>query len=261
MSTEPLPWLRLYTEFCVDPSIQMLAFEDQRHYVMVLCMKGRGMLDKAYPNADLRNRTIAMTLGLDLMACGDAHRRLREHGLVDEHWHPIAWERRQFKSDHDAADRQRRSRERRAKVRHVTVTTTSRDMSRDSHSLDTDTEADTDSEREARARGNFSVSRGTGDDAASLEAWREDKTCNPEAMQLWLLHLSMLDPPKSLSGIARITAAKTIASFGDYNQQLRVIEHNVGNGFRNLRISDGMRENDVGEDVAAHIARLRKGTA
>lgn len=131
-----LPWLRLYTEFATDPVVQMLAFEDQRHFVMALCMKGSGVTDKEYPNEDFRSRVIAATLGLDALACSEASRRLQEAGLIDSRWQPLKWEKRQFSSDHDAAERKRRQRER---DRHNEVT----DESRDSHVLDknrTDTE-------------------------------------------------------------------------------------------------------------------------
>lgn len=138
-----LPWFRLYTEFATDPQIQMLAFEDQRHYVMTLCLKGMGLLDKTYPSPDFRARLIAATLGLDGPACDEANRRLRENGLVDKDWQPLNWEKRQFRSDHNAKERQRLVRQR----KNAGVTT----KRCDSHSLEAEADTDTDSDREEAA--------------------------------------------------------------------------------------------------------------
>lgn len=130
-----LPWFRLYHEFISDPVIRLLAFEDQRHYVFVLCMKARGDLDKAYTTPELRERAIAAQLGLTLQFADEAKRRLVDIGLVDDQWQPHGWDKRQFRSD-SSAERMRRYRERKATpspLRHRYVLDT-----------DTDTEAETD---------------------------------------------------------------------------------------------------------------------
>lgn len=93
-----LPWFRLYTEFASDPVIQSLAFEDQRHYVVILCFKCNGTLDRDMdPNN--REHVIIRGLGLDPMAGQEAKRRLMELELIDEDWQPRGWDKRQFKSD------------------------------------------------------------------------------------------------------------------------------------------------------------------
>lgn len=139
-----LAWLRLYTEFASDPKIQILAFEDQRHYVMLLCLKGNGTLDASIPSEAYRERLIAKALGLDVASSTEAKRRLMEGGLIGPEWQPLRWESRQYKSDHDAAERKRNQRERDAeRDSHNHVTTTSRD----SHVLDSDAESETDSEQ------------------------------------------------------------------------------------------------------------------
>lgn len=119
-----LPWFRFYTEFSGDPKIQSLAFEDQRHYVMLLCLKGSGVLDDAYPTEDRREAVIARALGLDRVSAAEALRRLGEAGLVDGDGQPLGWDGRQFLSD-SAAERMRRYRQRLAaakRSRYVTVT-------------------------------------------------------------------------------------------------------------------------------------------
>jgi hypothetical protein len=98
-----LPWFRLYTEFCSDPKIQILAFEDQRHFVMCLCLKGSGVLDTKTSDSSYRERLIAKALGLDVESSKEAKRRLMEAGLVDKHWQPLKWDTRQFQSDYSTA--------------------------------------------------------------------------------------------------------------------------------------------------------------
>lgn len=122
----PLPWFRLWTEFATDPEIQSLSFDDQRHYVMVLCLKRMGVLDKTYRNAIIRARVIARSLGLAPREAAEAHHRLSEAGLVGEDWQPRNWDKRQPIGDTTAAERARRYRE-----RHSGVTLPSRDDHRD----------------------------------------------------------------------------------------------------------------------------------
>lgn len=136
-----MPWFRFYTRFRTDPAVQMLAFEDQRHFTIAMCLKGEGILDKEYPTEQVRSRVICVALGLDAAAAGEANRRLREAGLVDAQWQPLAWDKNQFVSDHNAADRKRAERQRKRDMsQDVTATR------RDSHGLDTDTEVDTEEE-------------------------------------------------------------------------------------------------------------------
>lgn len=111
----------MYAEFATDPDIQSLAFEDQRHYTVLLCMKCAGTLDKEYPTADRRYLVIRKTLGLDSVAVDECKRRLMEAGLIDQSWQPLGWDNRQFASD-SSADRTRDWRERQKRLSDVTVT-------------------------------------------------------------------------------------------------------------------------------------------
>lgn len=105
-----LPWLRLYTEFASDPKIQILAFEDQRHFVMLLCLKGNGVLDADSPNDAYRERLIAKALGLDPASGMEGKRRLIEAGLINSDWQPLKWGQRQMVSD-SSTERVRKFRE------------------------------------------------------------------------------------------------------------------------------------------------------
>lgn len=138
-----LPWCRLYTEFASDPKIQILAFEDQRHFVMLLCLKGNGTLDAKAPNDAYRERLIAKALGLDPITATEVKRRLVDGGLTLDDWQPIAWASRQFKSDHSAAERKRKQRlNDRSRDKNGTVTTMSRDSHNDVSALDSDSESE-----------------------------------------------------------------------------------------------------------------------
>lgn len=114
-----LPWFRLYTEFASDPKIQILAFEDQRHFIMLLCLKGNGTLDTGSDSELYRDRLIARALGLDPASAAEAKRRLIEAQLIGSTWQPVKWDERQFISDY-STPRVRKYREK--QERNVTET-------------------------------------------------------------------------------------------------------------------------------------------
>lgn len=93
------PWFRLYSEFVSDPKIQLLAFEDQRHFIAVLCLKCSEVLDSTTPTKSYRERMVAKALGLDVASATEAKRRLMEVGLIDSDWQPVRWDSRQYQSD------------------------------------------------------------------------------------------------------------------------------------------------------------------
>jgi hypothetical protein len=125
----------MYARFITDPDVEELSFEDQRHFVFVLCLKCDGLLDKEFGDAEKRERAISRRLGLQGEAFTNAKERLVASGLIGADWQPRSWDSLQFKSDHDGAERQRRSRANR------NVTTTSRDShTPEQNRTDTDTE-------------------------------------------------------------------------------------------------------------------------
>lgn len=93
-----LPWFRFYAEFSSDPVVQSLAFEDQRHYVVILCLKCAGVIDRNI-SATSKRRIILRALGLDSVSGDEAQRRLMEVGLISKNWQPKGWDKRQFQSD------------------------------------------------------------------------------------------------------------------------------------------------------------------
>ena len=123
------PWFRLYSDFIYDEKIEFISFEDQRHFVFLLCMKNLGLLDKEYASVEMFERVVARRLGLFGEAFDSAKKRLVDSGLIDSEWQPVNWNKRQFISDTDPthAERQRKYRERLKKKesdasRDVTVT-------------------------------------------------------------------------------------------------------------------------------------------
>lgn len=156
--TDKNPWFRVYTELVDDEKIRLLAFEDRWHFIALLCCKGKGILDE--PNKPLMRRKVAVKLGLDITTLDEVARRLAEVELINaETLQPLAWERRQFTSDHDRtnADRQRRFREKQKDNSSLppdngTVTDKKREnngaVTDVSRLPDTDTDTDTEAEKE-----------------------------------------------------------------------------------------------------------------
>ncbi|HDR8927864.1 hypothetical protein [Burkholderia vietnamiensis] len=152
MSTKAMPWFRMYTDFLNDPKLIALAFEDQRHFIGVLALKGDGTLDnKCAP--ELMNRIVAQRLWVDYAVIGEVKKRLVAAGLIDDNWQPLAWEKRQMRSDTSTE----RVRAHRAKAKqsgnggetfHETNDVT--DQERSSNGLDTDTEGEKEGEKDKK---------------------------------------------------------------------------------------------------------------
>jgi 5-methylcytosine-specific restriction endonuclease McrA len=108
-----LPWFRMYSEFATDPVVQSLSFDDQRHFVIVLCLKCSGVLDKKFGSNGVREGILKRSLGLDAVAFIEARNRLCAAALINDEWQPLNWEKRQQLSD-STYERVKRHRQRRA---------------------------------------------------------------------------------------------------------------------------------------------------
>ena len=93
-----MPWFRMYTDFLNDPKMIALAFEDQRHFIGILALKSDDALD-AVVEESLMDRIVAQRLWIDHGIIRDVKKRLVNAGLIDTAWQPLAWDKRQFKSD------------------------------------------------------------------------------------------------------------------------------------------------------------------
>lgn len=96
-----LQWCRLYGEMVDDAKLKLLAFEDRWHFVALLCLKTQGVLDDSKP--ELLDRVVGAKLGLASREADEVRRRLIEVDLISQDWQPLAWDRRQFKSDNSTA--------------------------------------------------------------------------------------------------------------------------------------------------------------
>lgn len=118
----------MYSEFAADPKVQLLAFDDQRHFVVLLCLKCNGTTDSSAPSPDMKDRMMAKALGLDLATAKEVNRRLCEVGVITSDWQPVKWDDRQYESD-TSTERTRAWRERQkqnetSQERHGDVTVT-----------------------------------------------------------------------------------------------------------------------------------------
>lgn len=146
-----LPWFRLYTEMIDDEKLGLLAFEDRWHFVALLCLKGKGVLDNE-PDVEMLARKVALKMGLTCAELEKVAGRLSRMGLIDfDTFQPTAWDSRQFSSDQDgtAAERQKRFRESRKRN-----ALRNGDGNAPVTRLDTDTDTDKETEREEKTRAN-----------------------------------------------------------------------------------------------------------
>lgn len=204
------PWFRMYSEFVSDPKVQLLAFEDQRHFIALLCLKCNETLDSAAPSQAFRDRMIAKALGLSPDAALEAKRRLLEVGLIDQEWQPVAWETRQYESD-SSATRTRAYRERlkqeqneTSQERHSDVTVTDKSRAEQSRTEQRTAKAD-------------ALARDT--PGLDLKAW--------ETFSAYRRSIGKPLKPASLP-----EAAKKLAAFG--KDQAAVVTQSVANGWQGL---------------------------
>jgi len=131
------PWFRLYHRMIDDEKMRLLAFEDRWHFIAILCLKADGLLDEE--DSTLKQRKIAVKLGVQLRELDEIKRRLSEVGLVDDDMQPIAWDDLQYKSDTSTA-RVRKYREKTKPKQSETKCNVSRNVSVTAQDTDTDTD-------------------------------------------------------------------------------------------------------------------------
>jgi len=109
-----MPWFRVYTDFLFDSKIIELDFQDQKHFICLLALKSKGILDQSFSSLEKLDSLVASLLRVEQKIIGGIKKRLISVGLIDENWQPLAWAKRQRRSDQDPtnAERQRRYRER-----------------------------------------------------------------------------------------------------------------------------------------------------
>jgi len=113
-----MQWFRLYHRIIDDEKLRLLAFEDRWHFVALCCLKGDGLLDE--PDDSLRQRKIAVKLGVQVRELEEIGRRLQEVGLIDESLSPVAWDELQYRSD-NSSERVKKYREKQRELGEVNI--------------------------------------------------------------------------------------------------------------------------------------------
>lgn len=109
------PWFRLYSEFHTDPKIQMLSEQNQRRYIMILCMR--------CSNGDvtLQDKNVAFQLRISNDEWASTKDIFIENNLIDIDNKPVSWGRRQYASD-SSKSRVYKHRQKKKQKCNVTVT-------------------------------------------------------------------------------------------------------------------------------------------
>jgi len=218
------PWFKFHHEFATDPVVQLLSFEDQRHFVVLLCLKASGALDRQYGNEGMRERVILSALRIDSVTLVDVKNRLLEIAVIDSNWQPTAWEKRQESKDKTAAERMRRKREAernaaQSVARNVTVDVTRNvtdGVTRDVTPLEEKRREEKKKKREQKIAEGFDIETVEG---LNLEAW-----------SAWAAYRKEVGKPIRPASIA--AAAKKLAAFGP--KQMAAVEHSIANGWQGL---------------------------
>lgn len=211
-----LPWFRMYAEFANDPVVQMLAFEDQRHFVMLLCYKCSGLLDREFSSPEKRVEVIRRGLGLSGTAWDEMQARLTALDLIDDELQPLNWDKRQFRSDSSKervrAHRQRKKQQEEEGKRLCNVTVTPQESESESDKEQTDRQSgspppvvDNSQKMEFLQISEMMIAAGT---PGAWLANAKDKDCLNEWIALGVTPADMQD------AIKRAKAAKKGESFG-----------------------------------------------
>jgi len=134
--SKPAKWFRMYAEFLNDPKVQMLSEQDQRRYIMLLCIR--------CSNGDvtLQDSEVAFQLRISEQEWLSTKQVLLKKCLITELSTPTAWEKRQFASD-TSAERVARHREAHKVTANTVVTLQKR-------SVETETEKETENKTHLR---------------------------------------------------------------------------------------------------------------
>jgi hypothetical protein len=131
-------WFRMYAEFAADPKMQSMDETLQRRYIMLLCLKCNGDLEK------LNEDELLCALRIDRECLQKTKNVFVQKGLIDENWSILNWDKRQFKSDSSAARvRRYRDKETEQKSRPLQKRYSNGDVT----PPDTDTDTDTDTDK------------------------------------------------------------------------------------------------------------------
>jgi len=189
-----LPWFRLYSRIINDPEIELLAFEDQRHYIWLLCLKNENHLSRYQSDPKKLRAVVGKKLGLQAEALDGCYERLLETGLIDEGWNPTNWDKLQYVSDNSTKRvREYRKRQEKQKLndmkrfRNVSVTPP-----------DTDTETDTEKSSSRASQKKAAAAPPDGDEKQTANNHTDGKVFNISRVLLLYAEILPNQPlPKS----------------------------------------------------------------
>ena len=210
------PWFKFHHEFATDPVVQLLSFEDQRHFIVLLCLKAGGALDRNYGNSGTRERVILSALRIDAVTLVDVKNRLMEIAVIDADWQPVAWEKRQESKDKTAAERMRRKREAERNVTESVTRNVTEGVTRDVTPLEEKRREENKKKRQQKLAVVFNPSNVTGLD---LTAWAD-----------WLAYRQSLTKPLKEQSLP--AAAAELAALGD--RQAASVRHSIASGYRGI---------------------------
>jgi autotransporter translocation and assembly factor TamB len=200
--------------------VQLLSFEDQRHFIVLLCLKAGGALDRVYGSSATRERVILSALRIDSISLVDLKNRLMEIAVIDADWQPTAWEKRQESKDKTAAERMRRSREAQRNVTESVTESVTRNVTvgvtRDVTPLEEKRGEEKKKKREQKLAVVFNPSNVTGLD---LTAWAD-----------WLAYRQSISKPLKEASLA--AAAAELAALGD--RQAASVRRSIASGYQGL---------------------------
>lgn len=142
-----LPWLRLYVGIVDNAKLRLLPKIYRWYYVAILCLEQEGLLNSS---SNLLTRKIAVKLEVEVSELIDIKQKLIEVELIDDDWHPIGWNERQFKSD-SSTERTRKYRENKKKKKQCDGNETSQEHHGDALDTDTKIEVETKTDTQLKA--------------------------------------------------------------------------------------------------------------
>lgn len=86
-------WFRMYSEFAHDPKIQSMGETSQRRFVMLLCLRCDGELEK------LTDDEIAFALRIDPNELQKSKELFIKKGFIDDKWNILNWDKRQYTAE------------------------------------------------------------------------------------------------------------------------------------------------------------------
>jgi len=83
------PWFRLYREFSTDPKVQMMSEQNQRRFIMILCIRA-----SCNDNVTLQDSEIAFQLRITNDEWSVTKALFIDKGFIDEENNVLNWNKR-----------------------------------------------------------------------------------------------------------------------------------------------------------------------